>query len=74
MIAFAEEKGNRVAERKFSVSEKLVRDWRKQKSKLKKMPKKRRADRPGGKPHWPELEESPTSPQCAHGSKKYGMI
>ena len=56
VIAFAEEKGNRAAERKFSVSEKLVRDWRKQKSKLKKMPQKRRADRPGGKPHWPELE------------------
>ena len=51
VIAFAEEKGNRAAERKFSVSEKLVRDWRKQKSKLKKTPKKRRADHPGGKPH-----------------------
>ena len=40
MIAFAEEKGNRATERKFSVSEKLVRDWRKIKSRLKKMPKK----------------------------------
>ena len=38
MIAFAEDKGDRAADREFSVSEKIVRDWRKQKSKLEKMP------------------------------------
>ena len=33
-----------------------MRDWRKQKTKLEKMPMSKRADRPGGKPFWPELE------------------
>ena len=33
-----------------------MRDWRKQTTKLEKMPKSKRADRPGGKPFWPELE------------------
>ena len=31
-------------------------DWRKQKTKLEKMPMSKRVDRPGGKPFWPELE------------------
>ena len=37
VIAFAEDKGNRAACHEFSISEKIVRDWRKQKSKLEKM-------------------------------------
>ena len=38
MIAFAEDEGNRAAGCEFSVSEKTMRDWRKQKSMLEKMP------------------------------------
>ena len=53
---FAEKHGNRPAGREFSVSEKIVRDCRKQKEVLQEMPKSMSASRPGGKPHWPELE------------------
>ena len=38
VTAFAEHKSNRAEGHEFSVSEKIVRDWRKQKSKLEKMP------------------------------------
>ena len=43
VIKYAEEHGNRGAEREFSVSEKLVRFWRKQKEVLQSMPKTKRA-------------------------------
>ena len=56
VVEFAERNSNREAERCYGVSEKCVRDWRKQKTKLEKMPMSKRADRPGGKPFWPELE------------------
>ena len=56
VVEFAESNSNREAERCYAVTEKCVRDWRKQKTKLEKMPKSKRADRPGGKPFWPELE------------------
>ena len=36
VIAFAENKGNRAAGREFSVSEKIIRDWNIQKSKVQK--------------------------------------
>ena len=36
VIAFAEDKGNRAAGREFSISEKIVRDWRKQNQNSKK--------------------------------------
>lgn len=45
VIAYAEEHGNRAAERKFTVSEKLVRDWRKIKDSLKNTNLSRRAFR-----------------------------
>ena len=45
VIKYAEEHGNRGAEREFSVSEKVVRDWRKQKEVLQSMPKTKRARR-----------------------------
>ena len=48
---FAQEHGNRAAGREFSVSEKIVRDWRKQKEVLQAIPKSKRANRPGSKPH-----------------------
>ena len=38
VVDYAEEHGNRGAEREFGVSEKMVRGWRKQKDQLKTMP------------------------------------
>lgn len=57
IVSYAEQHGNRAAEREFSVSEKNVRDWRKAKSVLSVMPKKKRARR-GGTAKWPELERA----------------
>ena len=55
---FAENSGNRSAEREFSVSEKLVRDWRKQKTELASRPHtSRRYELIGAKPDCPELEQ-----------------
>ena len=39
IIQFAEQNGNRAAEREFSVSESNVRLWRKSKENLEKMPR-----------------------------------
>ena len=55
IIQFAEQNGNRAAEREFSVSESNVRLWRKSKENLEKMPRLKRANR-GKKAAWPELE------------------
>ncbi|CAM1303093.1 Uncharacterised protein r2_g1309 [Pycnogonum litorale] len=56
VIEFAEVNGNRAAEREFSVSEKLVRDWRKLKDTLMEMPKTKRAHR-GRQAQFPEMEK-----------------
>ena len=56
VIAYAEEHGNRAAGRKFGISEKLPRDWRKQKPKLNEMKKSKKAGR-GCKPGWAQLED-----------------
>ena len=55
VIEFAEVNGNRAAEREFSVSEKVVRDWRKMKETLSEMPKTKRARR-GKQAHYREME------------------
>lgn len=55
-VQFAKKEGNRAAERKYGVCEKLVRDWRKQESLLKNMPKTKKANR-SKPPRWPELEK-----------------
>ena len=55
-VEFAEEKGNRAAEREFSVSEKVIRDWRKQKEVLLKLPKTKRACR-GREAFYPRMEK-----------------
>lgn len=56
VIQYAEENGgNRVAERKFDVSEKLVRDWLKAKDSLLLMKRSKKANR-GHKARWPALE------------------
>ena len=55
IIQFAEQHGNRAAEREFGVSESNVRLWRKSKENLEKMPRLKRANR-GKKAAWPELE------------------
>ena len=51
VVDYAEEHGNRGAEREFGVSEKVVRGWRKQKDQLKTMPKSKRAGRYGVTPY-----------------------
>lgn len=55
VVKCAEETNNSEAGRRFGVSEKLVRDWRKQKSDLQEMPTKKCANR-GLSCKWPELE------------------
>jgi len=55
IVNFAEQHGNRAAEREFGVSESNVRLWRKSKENLEKMPRLKRANR-GKKAAWPELE------------------
>lgn len=56
VVNYAAENGNRAAERKFGVSEKLVRDWRKAELTLCAMKKTKKANR-GLKARWPQLEE-----------------
>lgn len=56
VVKYAAENGNRAAERKFGVSEKLARDWRKAEDTLAAMKKTKKANR-GMKPRWPKLEE-----------------
>ena len=55
IINFAEQHGNRAAEREFGVSESIVRFWPKSKDNLEKMPRLKRANR-GKKAAWPDLE------------------
>ena len=55
IIQFAEQNGNRAAEREFGVSESNVRLWRKSKENLEKMPRLKRVNR-GKKAAWLELE------------------
>ena len=57
VIQYVKEHGNRAGERKYGVSEKLIRDWRGKEAKLQLLPKTLKAQRPGAKPKWPELEE-----------------
>ena len=56
VVKYAAENGNRAAERKFGVREKLVRDWRKAEVNLTAMKKTKKANR-GLKARWPELKE-----------------
>lgn len=56
VVKYAAENGNRAAERKFGVNEKLVRDWQKAEDTLTAMKKTKKANR-GLKARWPQLEE-----------------
>ena len=56
-IALAEEKGNRVGAREFEVDESMIRDWRKKKPQMKKLPKHQRTCR-GGKAKFLHLERT----------------
>ncbi|KAJ0000467.1 hypothetical protein NQD34_012309 [Periophthalmus magnuspinnatus] len=56
VVEYAAKNGNRAAERKFRVNEKLVRNWRKAEVNLISMKKTKKANR-GLKARWPELEE-----------------
>ena len=55
-IKFAEAHGNRAAQREFGINKSNIRDWRKKKDRLEKLPKSKMADR-GSKAHHPALEE-----------------
>ena len=55
IVNFAEQNGNRAAEREFGVSESNVRLWRKRKENLENMPRLKRANR-RKTATWPELE------------------
>ena len=59
VVEFAKKTNNCATAREFTISEKLVRDWRKAEVELRKMPKAKCARR-GGKAHWPELEDEVT--------------
>ena len=56
VVKYAAENGNRAAERKFGVNEKLVRDWRKAEVTLTTMKKTKKANR-GLKARWPAMEK-----------------
>ena len=55
VVEYAKENGNCAAERKFGISEKLARDWRKKEDALRIIKKMKRALR-GKKPRWGALE------------------
>ena len=63
LVEYAETHGNCSAGREFDVSEKLIRDWRKNKAELQDLPSSRRSQRPGIKPYWPELETAQCLPE-----------
>lgn len=50
VVEFAEKNNNCQAQRQFSISKKLMRDWRKKKSELESLPKSRCSQRVGAKP------------------------
>ena len=56
IIHFAEEHGNRAAQRESCVNESNVHLWHRNKENLEKMPRLKRANR-GKKAVWPELEK-----------------
>ena len=56
VIEFVEKIGNRQAGREFGVNKKLVRDWRKKKSKLSTLPRATRLQHVGVTLHWPKLK------------------
>ena len=55
VISYAEAHGNRAAGREFNMNETNVRQWRRLKDRLQKMPRSKMADR-GSSAHFPELE------------------
>ena len=55
IVNFAEQNGNRAAEREFGVSESNVQIWRKSKENLEELLRLKRANR-GKTAAWPELE------------------
>ena len=55
-VAYAEAHGNRAAGREFTIDESCIRQWRKQKSRLQAMPRKKQADR-GSAEKFAQIEE-----------------
>ena len=56
-VEYAETSNNCAAARQYGVTEKMIRDWRKSKDRLKEMPKSKYANR-GLACKWPTLEEA----------------
>ena len=55
IIAYAEAHGKRAAGREFNVGESSIREWRRMKERLKKMPQTKQAER-GTSAKYPEVE------------------
>ena len=55
-VELAESSGNRSAGKDLGINKKLVCDWIKKKTELKKLARTTRSLRPGRKAHWPQLE------------------
>ena len=57
VIEFSKENTIHATARKFDITTKMVRDWKKKEDVFKKIPRKKRAMR-SGTAHWPILEEN----------------
>ena len=71
VIEFTEKSNNVAAGREYGVSEKLVRDWRRDAEKIKTMPKNKSANC-GKSCQWPELEKQLT--QWKEDQRKSGFV
>ena len=71
VIQYSDEcKNNRETSRKFNVSEKLVRDWKKAALDLEDLPRSKKARR-GGKPSFPQEEKLIKEWVCEHRQEGY---
>ena len=70
VIAFAKESNNCAAARQYSVTEKMVRDWRKKEEILKTIPRSKCALR-SGTAHWPALEKQVSNMVREHRQSGY---
>ena len=70
IIQFAEEHGNRAAQREFVIAESNVRLWHKSKGNLQKMPRLQSVNR-GRKATWPRLESLLCNKDCNEQSRAF---
>ena len=55
-VSYADAHGNRAAGREFTIDESCIRQWRRQRSRLEKMPSTKKADR-GTSEKFPQVEQ-----------------